>query len=69
MAEQHFHLDGQQLAKICKHTLPDSDDGLLLATLQALNPAYPVRLAKTGDEWYRLGGIVDREGKRIANDL
>ena len=51
MADQPFQLDGQQLAKICKHTLPGPDDGLLLAKLQSLNPDYPVRLAKTGEEW------------------
>jgi hypothetical protein len=69
MADQPFQLDGQQLAKICKHTLPGPDDELLLSKLQSLNPDYPVRLAKTGEEWYRLGGIVDMEGNRIASNL
>ncbi|MDP2902854.1 MAG: hypothetical protein Q8N96_07060 [Methylovulum sp.] len=69
MAEQAFYLDGQQLAKICKNTLPNQNDGLLLARLQALNPDYPIRLAKTGEEWYRLGGIVDMTGNRVATDL
>jgi len=69
MAEQTFQLDGQQLAKICKNIPPDADDQLLLATLQALNPDYPMRLAKTGAEWYRLGGVIDSVGERIANDL
>ena len=69
MANLPFQLDGQQLAKICKHTLPGQDDELLVSKLQSLNPDYPVRLAKTGEEWYRLGGIVDMAGNRIANDL
>ncbi len=69
MADQPFQLDGQQLAKICRHTLPDLDDDALLSKLQELNPAYPIRLAKTAEEWYRLGGIVDMAGNRIANDL
>jgi len=69
MADQPFQLDGQQLAKICKHTLPDHNDELILAKLQSLNPDYPIRLARTGAEWYRLGGIVDMDGNRIANDL
>lgn len=69
MANQPFQLDGQQLAKICKQTLPDPDDELLLSKLQSLNPGYPIRLAKTGEEWYRLGGIVDMDGNRIANNL
>ncbi len=69
MANQPFQLDGQQLAKLCKQTLPGQDDDILLAKLQALNPDYPMRLAYIGDEWYRLGGIVDMEGHRIAGDL
>ncbi len=82
MADQPFQLDGQQLAKICKNTLPAQgdmaastalrgagDDDLLLSKLQALNPEYPIRLAKTGEEWYRLGGIVDMAGHPIATDL
>jgi hypothetical protein len=81
MADQPFQLDVQQLAKICKHTLPGhncmdaeggaiaEDDELLLSKLQSLNPGYPIRLARTGEEWYRLGGIVDMDGNRIANDL
>jgi hypothetical protein len=69
MADQPFQLDGQQLAKICKYTLPDPSDELLLSKLQSLNPDYPIRLSKTGEEWYRLGGIVDMAGNRIANDL
>jgi hypothetical protein len=69
MNNQPFQLDGQTLTKICKHTLPDEGDELLLSNLQALNPGYPMRLDKTGEEWYRLGGIVDMEGNRVANDL
>jgi hypothetical protein len=66
---QPFQLDGQLLAKICKQLLPDHDDEVLTAKLQSLNPDYPLRLARIGDEWYRLGGIVDMKGNRIANDL
>jgi hypothetical protein len=69
MTDRLFQLDGQQLAKICKHTLPGQDDDTLLSKLQSLNPDYPIRLAKTGEEWYRLGGIVDMAGNRIASDL
>ncbi|MDD5275911.1 MAG: hypothetical protein PHR16_07490 [Methylovulum sp.] len=69
MTEHSFQLDGQQLAKLCKNTLPGQSDELLLAKIQALAPDYPVRLARTGSEWYRLGGIVDTHGNRVANDL
>ncbi|GAB6142232.1 hypothetical protein JCM14076_29610 [Methylosoma difficile] len=70
---QHFApaspLDGPQLAKLCKTTLPAAGDEALLAKIQALIPDCPVRLARTGSEWYRLGGIVDMHGNRIASDL
>jgi len=69
MTNHKFQLDGQQLAKLCKNTLPGHSDELLLAKIQALVPDYPVRLARTGSEWYRLGGIVDTGGKRVATDL
>jgi len=62
-------LDGQQLAKICKTTLPTQNDEVLLKKFQALVPEHTVRLAGISDEWYRLGGVVDMNGKRIANDL
>ena len=62
-------LNGQRLAKICKETPPSPDDALLLVQIQNLMPGFPVRLARTGNEWYRLGGIVDCEGHRIATDL
>lgn len=69
MTEPTFTLDGQALAKICKQTLPDPDEQQLLGKLKQLNPDYPLQLAQIGAEWYRIGGIVDVSGKRIANDL
>ncbi len=69
MTDSTFILDGQQLAKIAKQTLPDADNQLLLTKLSQLNPDYPLHLARIGSEWYRLGGIVDVSGKRIASDL
>lgn len=79
MAETLIRLDGQQLVKLCKETLPiqpaDSrlevagNDNYLLGKLQALLPDNPVSLARVGDEWYRLGGIIDRNGHRVADNL
>jgi len=69
MTNSTFTLNGQTLAKICKQTLPDSDEQLLLSKIKQLNPDYPQYLAYNGAEWYRIGGIVDVSGKRIANDL
>ncbi len=69
MDDLDFQLNGQQIAKLCKQILPSADDELLLAKLQELIPSHKVRLARIGDEWYRLGGIVDMQGNRIAQDL
>ena len=62
-------LNGQSISLCCKNTLPAQGDEVLLKKIQALDPEHTVRLARTGDEWYRLGGVVDMNGKRIANDL
>ncbi|MEQ1637031.1 MAG: hypothetical protein ABL903_10075 [Methylococcales bacterium] len=69
MTDYIAQLDGLQLAKLCRNTLPGIGDEMLLAKLQALVPECRVRLARTGNEWYRIGGIVDMQGNRIANDL
>ena len=62
-------VSGQEIAACCKKIIPGQTDDLLLARLQALMPDYPIHLALVGDDWYRLGGVVDMEGRRIANDL
>ncbi len=69
MIEPKFDLAGQTITECCKKIVPDKNDAVLLAKLQSLIPDYPVRLALTSDEWYRLGGVVDPEGNRIAKDL
>lgn len=69
MTEARLALAGQNITDCCKKIIPGQNDDLLLNKLQSLIPGYPVHLALTGDEWYRLGGVVDMDGKRIANDL
>jgi len=69
MIEQTIALSGLQVSELCKRLIPGKDDLSLLTKIQALIPDKPVRLARTGDEWYRIGGVVDAEGKRIAQDL
>ncbi|MCX7085934.1 MAG: hypothetical protein NTY69_10405 [Methylococcales bacterium] len=69
MANQTFLINGPELAKICKQTLANSDNEALLTKIQALSSNTPIRLARTGNDWYRLGGIVDKSGYRIADDL
>lgn len=69
MTNPRLSLAGQDIADCCKKLIPVTSDDLLLSKLQALVPNYPVRLAFTGDEWYKLGGVVDIHGQRIAYDL
>lgn len=69
MTEQTITLRGQQVTDLCRNLIPGQDDLLLLSKIQAMLPDSPVRLARTGDEWYRIGGVVDGEGRRISNDL
>jgi hypothetical protein len=69
MPNQPHSLDGQVLSKLCKQTLPNQNDELLLQKIQQAFPDTPIHLAKTGDEWYSIGGVVTKEGKRVAGDL
>lgn len=69
MTESKFILPGQQITECCKKIIPGQNDDLLLQKLQQLFPDFPIRLAHIGEEWYRLGGVVDMHGKHIAGDL
>jgi len=61
--------DGQLLSKLCKETIAGAGDGTLVERIQKAYPDYPVRLARRGHDWYRLGGVVRPDGSRIATDL
>ena len=69
MTENRLALAGQDITDCCKKIIPGQSDELLLGKLQSLIPDYPLHLAMIGDEWYRLGGVADIDGNRIANDL
>lgn len=69
MTESRLVLAGQDITDCCKKIIPGQNEDMLLSRLQTLIPEHPLRLALTGDEWYRLGGVVDMDGGRIANDL
>lgn len=60
---------GQAITELCKRLVPEEDDSALLSKLQQLFADYPVRLARTGKDWYKLGGIVDQSGQRVAHDI
>lgn len=61
--------DGHLLNRLCKETLAGSGDEALLARLQQAYPEYPLRIARKGHEWYRLGGIIKPDGTRVAPDI
>lgn len=69
MTEIRLALAGQILTDCCKKIIPGQTDEVLLNQLQSLIPEYSIRHVLSGDEWYRLGGVVDIDGNRIANDL
>jgi hypothetical protein len=61
--------DGQLLNKLCKETLAGSGDEALVDRIQKAYPNFPLRLARRGHEWYRLGGAIKPDGSRVAADL
>lgn len=69
MTESRLALSGLDIADCCKTIIPGQTEDLLRSRLQSLIPDYPIQLAFTGEEWYRLGGVVDMEGERVATDL
>ena len=69
MNETSLILAGQDITECCKKIIPGQTDDILLQKLQALIPNHSINLALEGDEWYKLGGVVDMDGNRIANDL
>jgi hypothetical protein len=69
MTIDKIELSGQQISRCCKQLIPGKDDVPLLNKIQNMAGQFPVRLARIGDEWYRIGGVIDKSGKRIAKDL
>jgi hypothetical protein len=61
--------DGPLLNKLCKEALADAGDSILLDRLQKAFPNYSLSIARQGHEWYRLGGLIKRDGTRIAADI
>ncbi len=69
MTEPALKLAGQDLTECCKKTIPGQTDEVLLTQLQALLPKQKINLVLVGEEWYKLGGVVDMDGNRVANDI
>lgn len=57
---------GLTIAKLCKHTPVTESDELLLQGLREACPGYSVYLARRGHSWYRLGGVIQADGGRVA---
>lgn len=62
-------LAGQDITECCKKIIPGQTDDVLLEKLQTLILNHTISLALEGDEWYKLGGVVDMDGNRVASDL
>ena len=69
MNETTLILAGQDITECCKKIIPGQTDDVLLEKLQALIPNHTINLVLEGDEWYKLGGVVDMVGNHVANDL
>ncbi|NJD06909.1 MAG: hypothetical protein FIA97_10485 [Methylococcaceae bacterium] len=63
------YFDGHLLGRLCKDTLASAGDEILVDRIRQACPDYPVRLARLGHEWYRLGGVIRPDGSRVAPDL
>ncbi|AHF02973.1 hypothetical protein MARPU_03115 [Marichromatium purpuratum 984] len=57
------------VARHCQDCPPEGGIGSLVTTLQRLFPAWPLRHVLTRGGWYRLGGVVDLDGERVAEQI
>jgi hypothetical protein len=62
-------IDGPQLARLCRDAPTSPHDQSLIQRLQAAYPDLPIKLARRGHAWYRLGGVIRPDGQRIAAEL
>lgn len=69
MSEPMNNVNGQQISELCKNIIPTQNDSSLITQIQKLYGNCPVSLAQVSDEWYRIGGVVENSGKRVALDL
>ncbi len=55
--------------KACHCAVPVADHAALLNSLQQAIPEYEFQLMISRGGWHRMGGVVDRDGSRIADHL
>ncbi|MCW8836899.1 MAG: hypothetical protein OQJ99_11130 [Rhodospirillales bacterium] len=62
-------LDPDVLEEACNRIVPRPDAEILVDTINNRAQGIRFHLAHTDDGWYRLGGVVDDDGNRVAQDL
>jgi len=67
MTNFEFDLDG--LMRVCAETTPDGNISSLLGALAPFLGGLEMTPAAQRSGWYRLGGVVDPEGRRVTDDL
>ena len=68
-ADREPRLDGHRLARVCKETRASPGDQELIQHLHGAYPDLTIRLARRGHQWYRLGGVIQPDGQRVAQEL
>ncbi|NKN34174.1 hypothetical protein [Marichromatium bheemlicum] len=59
----------QAIARVCRDWSPGGGVAALSERLQAMFPGQPLRHVLTRGGWYRLGGVIDLEGRRVAEQV
>jgi hypothetical protein len=59
----------EALARLCADTIPSDGLNALIETTNALMPGRPFQLVLTRGGWHRLGGVVDRDYKRVHRSI
>lgn len=62
-------VDLERLTAACADLDPQDGPEALIACLGESLPGLSFRLALTDPDWYRLGGLLDAEGRRLARSL
>ena len=65
----YVHLDLAAIASACIEATPEDEHASLLQRLHEILPDLGFQLVLTRSGWYRIGGVVDANGCRIANNL
>ncbi|HSV28003.1 MAG TPA: hypothetical protein VLL76_00550, partial [Candidatus Omnitrophota bacterium] len=61
-------IDTDEIAVACRDLAPTPDHGELVRAARAAT-GLDLKLAYVDDGWFRLGGVVDGSGKRLADEI